>query len=181
MALGYDEIKLFHMNEGHSSLLTLELLNERAAQAGGAPITIDDLEAVPRAVFDEAGLDYPTNDWTWDDFLEAAIHKASKAIMAKAWERSQGFVDKMKEAGLPADDQQRIALKARQQIVDTVYPAYQRLIDYFIFLDDKVSENNGVWALPDGDNFYRLAVRLFTTTDYTPEFLHEFGLSEVER
>jgi len=91
------------------------------------------------------------------------------------------LTDKMKEAGLPADDQQRIALEARQQIVDTVYPAYQRLIDYFIFLDDKVSENNGVWALPDGDNFYRLAVRLFTTTDYTPEFLHGFGLSEVER
>ena len=43
---------------------------------------------------------------TWDkmsqeqrEVLEAAIRKASKAIMAKAWERSQGFVDKMKEAG----------------------------------------------------------------------------------
>jgi len=91
------------------------------------------------------------------------------------------LTDKMKEAGLPADDQQRIALEAREQIVNTVYPAYQRLIDYFVLLDDKVYENNGVWALPDGDNFYRLAVRLFTTTDYTPEFLHEFGLSEVER
>jgi len=91
------------------------------------------------------------------------------------------LTDKMKEAGLPADDQQRIALAAREQIVNTVYPAYSRLIDYFVFLDDKVSENNGVWALPDGDNFYRLAVRLFTTTDYTPEFLHEFGLSEVDR
>jgi len=91
------------------------------------------------------------------------------------------LTDKMKEAGLPDDDRQRIALQARRQIVDTVYPAYQRLIDYFIFLDDHVSENNGVWALPDGDNFYRLAVRLFTTTDYTPEFLHGFGLSEVER
>ena len=25
-----------------------------------------------RAMFDEAGLDYPTNDWTWDDFRELA-------------------------------------------------------------------------------------------------------------
>jgi len=91
------------------------------------------------------------------------------------------LTDKMKKAALPADDQQRIALQAREQIVNMVYPAYQRLIDYFVLLDDKVFESNGVWALPDGDNFYRLAVRLFTTTDYTPEFLHEFGLSEVER
>ncbi len=91
------------------------------------------------------------------------------------------LTDKMKAAGLPAADQQRIALDARAQIEDTVYPAYGRLISYFEVLDDKVSENNGVWALPDGDNFYRLAVRLFTTTDYTPEFLHDFGLSEVDR
>ena len=91
------------------------------------------------------------------------------------------LVDKMKEAGLPEPDQQRIALQARAEIDNTVYPAYGRFIEYFEVLDDKVSENNGVWALPDGDEFYRLAMRLFTTTDYSPEFIHEFGLSEVER
>ena len=89
--------------------------------------------------------------------------------------------DKMKEADLPDADQQRIALDARAQIENTVYPAYDRLISYFEALDDKVSENNGVWALPDGDELYRLAVRLFTTTDYTPAYLHDFGLSEVDR
>jgi len=91
------------------------------------------------------------------------------------------LTDKMKEAGLAEDDQRRIALEARAQIENTVYPAYGRLISYFEVLDDKVSENNGVWALPDGDNFYRLAMRLFTTTDYSPEYLHDFGLSEVDR
>jgi uncharacterized protein (DUF885 family) len=91
------------------------------------------------------------------------------------------LIDKMKEADLPEADQREIALQARTQIESTVYPAYMNLINYFKVLDDKVSENNGVWALPDGDNFYRLAMRLFTTTDYTPEYLHDFGLSEVDR
>ena len=91
------------------------------------------------------------------------------------------LMDKMKEADLPEQDQQRIALQARAEIENTVYPAYVTLIDYFEVLDDKVSENNGVWALPDGDEFYRLAMRLFTTTDYSPEFIHDFGLSEVDR
>lgn len=91
------------------------------------------------------------------------------------------LVDKMAEADLPVDDQQRIALEAREQIEETVYPAYGRLIAYFVQLDDKVSENNGVWALPDGDELYRLAMRLFTTTDYSPDFLHGFGLTEVDR
>jgi uncharacterized protein (DUF885 family) len=91
------------------------------------------------------------------------------------------LTDKMNEADLDGAAQQRIALEARAQIENTVYPAYGRLISYFEVLDDKVSENNGVWALPDGDNFYRLAMRLFTTTDYSPDYLHDFGLSEVDR
>ena len=91
------------------------------------------------------------------------------------------LTDKMKEADLDGTAQQRIALEARAQVENSVYPAYGRLISYFEVLDDKVSENNGVWALPDGDNFYRLAMRLFTTTDYSPEYLHDFGLSEVDR
>jgi uncharacterized protein (DUF885 family) len=91
------------------------------------------------------------------------------------------LTDKMKEADLDGAAQQRIALEARAQIENTVYPAYGRLISYFEILDAKVSENNGVWALPDGDNFYRLAMRLFTTTDYSPDYLHDFGLSEVDR
>ena len=91
------------------------------------------------------------------------------------------LTDKMKEADLAEDDQQKIAIEARAQIEETVYPAYGRLIAYFENLDNQVSENNGVWALPDGDEFYRLAMRLFTTTDYTPEYIHDFGLSEVNR
>jgi starch phosphorylase len=44
-ALGYDRIEWFHMNEGHSSLLTLELLNEEAKKGGGN-ITQNDIEVV---------------------------------------------------------------------------------------------------------------------------------------
>ncbi len=46
-ALGYDDIQLFHMNEGHSSLLSLELLDEYARRAG-RPIAAADVEAVRR-------------------------------------------------------------------------------------------------------------------------------------
>lgn len=88
---------------------------------------------------------------------------------------------KMTDAGLPAAKQESIALEARSLIENAVYPAYGRLISYFEDLDTRVSENNGVWALPDGDELYRLAIRLFTTTDYTPEYIHDLGLSEVDR
>ncbi len=45
-ALGYKNIERFHMNEGHASLLTLELLDEEAKKAGGKSITQEDIEAV---------------------------------------------------------------------------------------------------------------------------------------
>lgn len=45
-ALGYENIERFHMNEGHASLLTLELLDEEAKKAGRSSINRDDVEAV---------------------------------------------------------------------------------------------------------------------------------------
>lgn len=45
-ALGYEELSRFHMNEGHSSLLTLELLDEEASRLGKSLITLEEVDAV---------------------------------------------------------------------------------------------------------------------------------------
>jgi len=45
-SLGYEYIKRFHMNEGHASLLTLELLEEEMEKAGRTKISRDDIESV---------------------------------------------------------------------------------------------------------------------------------------
>ena len=45
-ALGYETIDRFHMNEGHSSLLVMELLLERVRAAGRALVSPEDLAAV---------------------------------------------------------------------------------------------------------------------------------------
>lgn len=51
-ALGYRAISTFHMNEGHSSLLTLELLDESAAHSGRQSISHADVDRVrERCVF----------------------------------------------------------------------------------------------------------------------------------
>lgn len=47
-ALGHRAIQRYHMNEGHSSLLALELLDEAAGEAGRSLPTRDDVEAVRR-------------------------------------------------------------------------------------------------------------------------------------
>ena len=45
-ALGYDKLQRFHMNEGHASLLALELLDEHARRAGRSSFDHDDVQAV---------------------------------------------------------------------------------------------------------------------------------------
>lgn len=45
-ALGYRHVQTFHMNEGHASLLALELLAERAEATGRDVLSADDLEPV---------------------------------------------------------------------------------------------------------------------------------------
>jgi len=45
-SLGYENIQRFHMNEGHASLLGLELLEEEARKHGRECINGDDIEAV---------------------------------------------------------------------------------------------------------------------------------------
>ncbi len=45
-AMGLKEIERFHMNEGHSSLLALELLDEEARRDGRQSFTHDDVQAV---------------------------------------------------------------------------------------------------------------------------------------
>jgi glycogen phosphorylase len=47
-ALGYSNIDRFHMNEGHSALLAVALMEERVGRANAAKATEEDIEAVRR-------------------------------------------------------------------------------------------------------------------------------------
>ena len=68
-ALGYNNLTRYHMNEGHASLLTLELLREAAEASGRKTVTEDDVKTVKRhCIFTthtpvEAGHDKFPLDW----------------------------------------------------------------------------------------------------------------------
>lgn len=43
------------------------------------------------------------------------------------------------------------------------------------------SDNDGVWALPEGEAYYANRVRYWTTVEKSPEEIHQLGLDEVAR
>ena len=66
-------------------------------------------------------------------------------------------------------------------VEEHVLPAYALLADYLESLLPDADSNDGVWRLPNGADYYRWVTRGHTTTDLSPEAIHELGLSEVER
>jgi uncharacterized protein (DUF885 family) len=70
---------------------------------------------------------------------------------------------------------------AEAAIRDTVHPAYRRLDAALAGLQERAGEEAGVWRLPDGDAYYRWALRYHTTTDLGPDEIHAIGLAQVER
>jgi uncharacterized protein (DUF885 family) len=88
---------------------------------------------------------------------------------------------KMSEAGISDDQAQQVLERAVPVIDKFVFNSYHVLTDYFEDLRPFANSDDGVWKLPDGDEFYQQTLKFFTTTDYTPEQIHNIGLSEVER
>ena len=78
-------------------------------------------------------------------------------------------------------DQKRLSEQGLAAIRDAVLPAY---VKFTAFVRDEYAPKGrtepGLWAVPDGGARYRLAIRRQTTTEMTPEQIHELGLKQIE-
>ena len=77
-------------------------------------------------------------------------------------------------------DKIRLRAAALAAIKDDVLPAYSK---FATFVKDEYLPKGrtevGVWSLPNGDAIYTFQVRQSTTTDKTPEQIHQIGLQQV--
>jgi uncharacterized protein (DUF885 family) len=83
---------------------------------------------------------------------------------------------------IPAAEQEALRAQARAAIEQSVQPAYRKLLGFI--RDEYVPKARTTISardLPDGDAFYRAQIKEFTTTDMSPEEIHQIGLKEVTR
>jgi uncharacterized protein (DUF885 family) len=78
-------------------------------------------------------------------------------------------------------DRESLLAAVEAEITRTVYPAYNKFIEYFTVLEQKATNDDGVWKLPQGSEYYAHCLRSNTSTDYSPEQVHEIGVKEVAR
>ena len=85
-------------------------------------------------------------------------------------------------SALTAAEKKRIRDAAKKVIREKVVPAYQRLYEFFTTTYYPACRDGvGASELPNGKAFYEYRVRRFTTTELTPEEVHQIGLREVKR
>ena len=112
------------------------------------------------------------------------LHKVSSEAedVAKQTGESSPFFGPLREfpASVPAAQQKRLREEVLSVIAAQIIPAYQK---FAIFVRNDYAPQGrtepGVWSLPDGEARYRYEIRRMTTTDLTPDQIHEIGLREL--
>jgi uncharacterized protein (DUF885 family) len=116
-------------------------------------------------------------------FLLEKVVTQSEGIATMAPEKSPfaAPLDKFPK-GIPEAEQKRIREQMVAAIQGSLLPAYARFAK---FVKEEYAPKGrtepGMWSLPDGEARYAWRVQQSTTTDLTPEEIHQLGLREVTR
>jgi uncharacterized protein (DUF885 family) len=86
-----------------------------------------------------------------------------------------------KLADLSDEDRAALIADARAALLDVVAPAYERLIATLEDQATRATDDDGVWKLPQGVDYYNRTLLNWTTTRLTADRIHEIGVAEVNR
>ena len=88
-----------------------------------------------------------------------------------------------KVGALDASDEEKAELieAGRAALTGPWLRGYEQIIGTLETLQAQADSNEGVWRLPDGEAYYAQRVAASTTTDLTPQQIHQIGLDEVAR
>jgi uncharacterized protein (DUF885 family) len=91
------------------------------------------------------------------------------------------FMLKVKKLELSNDEIDYLENEITRSINESVTPGFKLLRNFMANTQKNANKNHGIWSQPGGDEYYKLKIRTFTTTDYSPEEIHQMGLNEVKR
>ncbi len=114
--------------------------------------------------------------------LEKALAQVEELASQKPEDSPLALPLKKFPATIPAAEQERIKTEMLDAIGKEVLPAYLRFVR---FLEASYvpagRAKPGIDAVPGGAKYYRFLVRKMTTTDLTPDQIHQIGLDEVKK
>mgnify|MGYP006079918581 FL=1 len=91
------------------------------------------------------------------------------------------FMKKVNKLDIDNETKSNLETQAKEALLTSVKPAYEGLISFMQAQKERANTDDGAWKLPDGEAFYKMALKKTTTTNLTADEIHEIGLSEVAR
>ncbi len=85
-------------------------------------------------------------------------------------------------ADFSAQEKKRLTDEITKTVQDEVFPAYKKFAEFLrTDYDPKGRSKISIESLPEGKRRYAEAVKMMTTTNYTPAEVHAIGVKEVAR
>ena len=91
------------------------------------------------------------------------------------------YIRKINDLDLDEEDIKELISQLDESIENSVNPGFELLYDFIKETRSQANQFHGVWSLPNGDEFYALRLKVYTTTDYSAQDIHDIGLAEVDR
>lgn len=126
---------------------------------------------------------YPPK-WAYDQMIQASNNVISGTPFTETDKDSTiytDFVNKITALNLSNAEQAAYMSKLNTALTQSVQPAYKKLIAELMKQRLLSPEGDGVWRLPDGEQWYQNRLNWFTTTELNADEVHQIGVANVER
>lgn len=91
------------------------------------------------------------------------------------------FKTKVGKLNIPQASKDALIADARLALTDSMGPAYQRVIAALTDQEKRAGTDDGIWRYANGAPMYQALLGYYTTTNLSPDQVHELGLAQVAR
>lgn len=123
-------------------------------------------------------------DWMYPAIVESSTNVISGQPFDNSESSSPVWSDFQKKVialELPEQEESRLISAGREALVTKFKSAYELFIATVERQSGSAASDDGIWRLPEGDEFYQRLLRWYTTTDLTADQVHQLGLENVAR
>jgi uncharacterized protein (DUF885 family) len=93
----------------------------------------------------------------------------------------EDFKSKVAKLAISQTEKDLLIADAAQALNASVKPAYEALIAEMTAQEKVAGTDDGIWRFPEGAGYYAERLANYTTTNMTPDQIHELGLAQVAR